>query len=334
LDHAVTASDPLTFKAELTMMDIFFRPQCRPVGARKFVPTALVALALAGLSSGIACAAEGAPVPGEPVTATSPAAPKLSVDEILQRNATARGGVEEWNKVKTMVQIGRIERAGEVPGMATHATRSGHLVPDTNQIVGFRLELARPNKMRYELTYEGATAIQAFDGNEGFTVQPGPSGAVARPFSESQTRAAAEQLDLEGPLLGAAAKGTVVRLEEGTDTVHDRPAYKLSLKMKSGVTRHVWVDAETFLDVKIDGTRQIGDRAWPIETFFRDFRKVGSVQVPYQIETTVGGVHTMESVKLIKVVLNAPLEDTLFTLPRAPAPPGPATPAKASVSPQ
>jgi hypothetical protein len=327
------ASGPLTFKAELTMMDIFIRPQCRPVGARKIVSTALVALALAGLSSGTACAAEGAPMPGEPAAATSPSAPKLSVDEILRRNATARGGIEQWNKLKTMVQIGRIERAGEVPGMATHATRAGHLAPDANQIVGFRLELARPNKMRYELTYQGATAIQAFDGKEGFTVQPGPSGAVARPFSESQTRAAAEQLDLEGPLLGAATKGTVVRLE-GTDTVHDRPAYKLSLKMKSGVTRHVWVDTETFLDVKIDGTRQIGDRAWPVETLFQDFRKVGSVQVPYQIETTVGGVHTMESVKLIKVVLNAPLEDTLFTLPRSPAPAASTTPAKASVDPQ
>jgi hypothetical protein len=300
------------------MMDIFIRPQRRRPGALQILPAALVALALAGLSSGTACAAEGAPMPGEPTAAASPAAPKLSVDEILRRNATARGGVDEWNKVKTMVQIGRIERAGEVPGAATHPTRAARVTPDATQIVGFRLELARPNKMRYELTYQGTTAVQAFDGKEGFTVQPGPSGAVARPFSESQTRAVAEQLDLEGPLLGAATKGTVVKLE-GTDTVRDRPAYKLSLKLKSGVTRHVWVDSETFLDVKIDGTRQIGDRAWPIETLFQDFRKVGSVQVPYQIETTVGGVHTMESVKLIKVVLNAPLEDTLFTLPRAPA---------------
>jgi hypothetical protein len=300
------------------MMDISIRPKPRRPSALQIVPAALVALALAGLSSGTASAAEGAPKPGEPTAAASPAAPKLSVDEILRRNATARGGVAEWNKIKTMVQIGRIERVGEIPGAATHPTRAARVTPDANQMVGFRLELARPNKMRYELTYQGTTAIQAFDGKDGFTVQPGPSGAVARPFSESQSRAMADQLDLEGPLLGAATKGTVVNLE-GTDTVHDRPAYKLSLQMKSGVTRHVWVDTETFLDVKIDGTRQIGDRVWPIETLFDDFRKVGSVQVPYQIETTVGGVHTMESVKLIKVVLNAPLEDSLFTLPRAPA---------------
>ncbi|MDP8984779.1 MAG: outer membrane lipoprotein-sorting protein [Pseudomonadota bacterium] len=255
----------------------------------------------------------------------SPTAPQLSAEEILRRNAAARGGLEAWRKIKTMVQIGRIERAGEVPGAAAHA----RLTRDASQIVGFRLELARPNKMRYELTYQGTTAIQAFDGKEGFTVQPGRSGAVARPFSESQTRAAADQLDLEGPLLNAAAKGTVVRLE-AVDTVRDRPTYRLSLSMKSGVTRHVWVDAETFLDVKIDGTRQIGDRTWPVETSFEDFRKVGSIQVPYQIETAVGGVHTMESVKLSKVALNVPLEDSLFTLPRAPA----AAPAPSSTEPR
>src|SRR3984893_16217993 len=263
-------------------------------------------------------AAEAASQPTLPPAATSSTAPDLSVDEILRLNAAARGGKEAWRKIKTMVQIGRIERSNEVPGMGARPNRSAALTPDTSKVVELRIEMARPNKMRYELTYQGATAIQAFNGKEGYTVQPGPSGAVARPFSDAQTRASAEQLDLEGPLLDAAAKGTVVTLD-GIDSVRDRPAYKLSLKMKSGVVRHVWVDAKTFLDVKLDGTRQIGDRVWPIETLFDDLRKVGSVHVPFQIETTVGGVHTMESVKLVKVMLNAPLEDSLFTLPRAPA---------------
>jgi hypothetical protein len=101
------------------------------------------------------------------------------------------------------------------------------------------------------------------------------------------------------------------------------------------VTRHVWVDAETFLDVKIDGIRQFGDRTWPVETFFSDFRKVGNVLVPYEIQTSVGGVHTMERIVLAKVIVNAPLEGARFTLPRAPEPtPGEApTPASRSVSP-
>jgi hypothetical protein len=299
----------------------------RPPGARHAALAALGALPLilTGLSSGAVVATRDPPASVPQESALAPTAPDLSVDEILRLNAAARGGKEAWRKIKTMVQIGRIERSNEVPGMAAHPKRSAALTPDASKIVELRIEMARPNKMRYELTYQGATAIQAFDGKEGYTVQPGPSGAVARPFSEAQSRAAAEQLDLEGPLLDAAVKGTEVTLD-GVDSVRDRPAYKLSLKMKSGVVRHVWVDAKSFLDVKLDGTRQIGDRVWPIETLFDDFRKVGSVQVPYQIETAVGGVHTMESVKLVKVVLNMPLEDSLFKLPRAPVSSATSTP--------
>jgi hypothetical protein len=298
------------------MIDTIFRSKRRSTRRRRgyfFAARALVlVLGLGGLPN--------VALHAEETAASALQAPKLSVEEILRRNASARGGVEAWRKIRTMVQIGRVERASEIPGFPVHPKHGTALTPDPKQVVGFRLDLARPHKMRYEMTYQGVTAIQAFDGTDGFTVQPGPSGAVARPFSQAQSRAAAEQLDLEGPLLDAAAKGTVVTLD-GVETVRDRPAYKLALKMKNGVTRHVWIDANSFLDVKLDGMRQIGERSWPIETFFADFRKVGSVQVPHQIETAINGVHTMESVKLIKVVLNSPLEDSLFTLPRAPEPP-------------
>jgi hypothetical protein len=245
--------------------------------------------------------------------------PRLSAEEILKRNAAARGGVDAWRNIKTMVQIGRIERLGNVPGAAARSSRAAQLTPDANQSVGFRVEMARPNKLRYELTYQGITAIQAFDGRDGFTVQPGAAGAVARPFSEVQARALADQFEIEGPLLSASEKGTVVAVE-GVDVLRGQPAYRLSLTTRGGIARHAWVDAHSFLDVQLDGARQIGDRAWPITTVFADFRKVGGVQVPYQIETAVSGVNAMERVQLSKVVLNAPLEDSLFILPRAPAP--------------
>jgi hypothetical protein len=299
---------------------------------RRAVIVGLWLMGAAGVSIGIVDAATAEPAnaavqTASPMAEAPPAKPanaaKLSVEEILGRNAKARGGLPAWHKVRTMVQIGRIERGDQIPGAAAREKRAVRLNPDAARVVAFRLEMERPNKMRLELEYQGATAIQAFDGVNGYTVQPSPSGAVAHPFSDAQTRASAEQQDLEGPLLDATAKGTVVSLD-GVDTVNGRPAYKLALALKSGTIRHVWVDAETFFDVKIDGTRQIGERTWPVETFFGDFRKVGNLQVPYEIQTAVGGVHTMERIMLAKVILNAPLEPSRFTLPRAPEP----TPAK------
>lgn len=245
------------------------------------------------------------------------AARTLTVAQILQRNAQARGGLAAWQRIHSMVQIGLIERETHVGSRDVQRARTGRSDADADQSVRFRSIMQKPNKMRMELTYRGATAIQAFDGTAGYTVEPGPNGAIARPFTAAQIRAAALQQGLDGPLLDAATDGTVVTLA-GIDRVDGRPAYKLTLVMKNGATRHVWVDCADFLDVKIDGTREIGRHFWPIETTFGQFRTEGSVTVPHEVSTSVGGVHTMERMRVFRVVLNAPLEASLFTLPRAP----------------
>lgn len=255
--------------------------------------------------------------PAAPVD-SAPVPPKLSVEEIVTRNAKARGGLDSWHDIKTMVQMGRVERLGKVPMAGAHPNHADGLTPDASQIVDLRVQMARPNKLRYEMTYRGITAIQAFDGREGFTVQPSPRGAVARPFTDAQVHALSEQFEIEGPLLSAAQKGIVVK-DDGIEVLRGKPAYRLRLTMKSGVTRHVWVDAQSFLDVQLDGARQVGERVWPVTTRFDDFRKVGKVQIPYQVETSIGeAAGAMERVRLAKVSINVPLEDSLFVLPRAP----------------
>ncbi len=254
------------------------------------------------------------------LVAASPAvmaAPQLTVAQILQRNAQARGGLAAWEGIQSMVQIGLIDRQTAVGSRAASRAQTGRIGADADQAVQFRLILQKPNKMRMDLTYRGATAIQAFDGSAGYTVEPGPNGAIARPFTTDQVRAAASQQGLDGPLLDAAADGTVVTLA-GVEPVDGRPAYQLILALKNGATRHVWVDCADFLDVKIDGTRVIGGHLWPIETTFGEFRTEGKVTVPHEIRTSIDGVHTMERMRILRVVLNAPLEASLFTLPRAP----------------
>src|SRR5438874_1032826 len=54
--------------------------------------------------------------------------------------------------------------------------------------------------------------------------------------------------------LDYAAKGTRVELD-GMEKVEDRDTYKLKLTFKSGDVTHVWVDAKTFLEAKVEGLR-------------------------------------------------------------------------------
>jgi hypothetical protein len=124
------------------------------------------------------------------------------------------------------------------------------------------------------------------------------------------------QADLDGPLFNYAAKGTKVELA-GTEPVEGRDAYKLTLTLKTGQVQHVWVDAQTFLDVKIEGTpRHLDGKMHPVATYFRDYRTVNGLLIPFLNETAVTGVKKTEKIVIEKVVVNPNLEESRFAKPK------------------
>jgi hypothetical protein len=169
-------------------------------------------------------------------------------------------------------------------------------------------------------------AVQMFDGKSGFMMQPSANGPLVRPYTAGEAAAAAEQVDPEGPLLDAAAKGTTVTFD-GEDRVEGRRAWKLGLKLRNGVERHVWLDADTLLELKIDGTRMFEGKAWPAETYFYDWKSVGKLKIAHRIETAVEDTRTSSRIIVSQVFVNRPLEDAQFTMPvQVATPPTPIAP--------
>jgi hypothetical protein len=111
------------------------------------------------------------------------------------------------------------------------------------------------------------------------------------------------------------------------EKVEDRDTYKLKLTMKNGSAIHVWIDAQTFLEAKIEGQpRRLDGTDHPVEVYFRDFRPVDGLQIPYVLETRVLPVaHTAlgftdtpvppEKTFIEKVVVNPKLDESLFAKP-------------------
>jgi len=277
------------------------------------------------LVAALACAL--APATHASVDAAAPPAAALpSVADIVARNARARGGPDAWKSVQSLVERGHIEH-GQIKGpKARHGNAAANSGGALDKSVPFILQIKRPNKMRLEISLGDLTALQLFDGSRGWTVQPTPQGPLVRQFSDDEAAAASEQLDPEGPLLGAADRGTTVALD-GEETVEGHRAFKLSLTLKSGLVRHLWIDAQTYLDLKIDGSRLVDGRIWPAQTYFYDWRKSGGLQLPYRQETAINDVRSTNRIIVERVYVNAPLADDAFTLPpvQHPAPPPPAS---------
>lgn len=62
----------------------------------------------------------------------------------------------------------------------------------------FRMELARPRKMRFELDLAGQTAIQVYDGTNGWKFGPYLNRPVAEAFTEEELKISSAQSELYG----------------------------------------------------------------------------------------------------------------------------------------
>lgn len=89
----------------------------------------------------------------------------------------------------------------------------------------FRMELARPRKMRFELDLAGQTAIQVYDGTNGWKFGPYLNRPVAEAFTEEELKISSAQSELYGPLMDYAAKGTRLDLV-GSKKVEDHDSHK------------------------------------------------------------------------------------------------------------
>jgi hypothetical protein len=252
---------------------------------------------------------------------------RLSAAQIADRNVAARGGLEKWRSVQSLSMAGKLQGGGNSRPALPMPTRSdGHSMPPARPaaqvLLPFVMEQRRPRKMRVEIEFNGQTAIQVFDGTRGWKLRPFLNRRQVEPYTQDEMKAVATQAELDGPLVDYAAKGTKVELA-GSENVEGRDTYKLKLTLSNGVQTNLWIDATTFLETKIEGSPRILDgKLHPVEIYYRDFRTVSGLQIPFVLETTVLNPQAVgmmpratatEQILIEKVEVNAPLNDALFS---------------------
>jgi len=262
-----------------------------------------------------------------------PTQPNLSASAIVERNVTARGGLQAWRSVQTLSLQGKLGAGGNQRAALQPLTGKldQKIVPSRpvdEAKLPFVMELKRSRKMRLELQFNGQTALQVYDGINGWKLRPYLNRRVVEPFTDEELKAASLQADLDGPLVDYVAKGTRIELA-GVEKVDGRDTYKLTLTLKSGGVTHAWIDAQTFLETKIEGQpRRMDGTYHPVEVYFRDYLTVDGLQIPYLLETKVLPVSKTvlrmkdtpvptEQIIVEKIVVNPKLDDSHFSKPDA-----------------
>lgn len=235
-----------------------------------------------------------------------------TADEIVTKVLAARGGVARIKAVQSQRISGTINFGGSAEGP-------------------FLVELKRPGKMHIEVTVQGQTLIRSFDGKSGWIINPFADHKDVQPMSAEDIRNIADESDFDGPLVDYKEKGNHVELV-GKEDIEGKSAYRLKLTSKKGETRSYLFDAASYLLVRWEGTRKIGEKEIPWESLFRDYRDVSGLQYAFEIDSDAPGTEQSQKIIANKIEVDPQIEEAHFAKPAAPAP-SPTEPAESAPAP-
>ena len=194
----------------------------------------------------------------------APARPAPTVDQIVAKYVAARGGLDTIRSIRTLREKGRLSAGADRQALVTR-------------------ELKRPGHTRFEITVQGVTGVFVSDGRRGWKMSPFDGDTEPRPLPGEVVDDAAEQADIDGPLVDWKAKGHRVELA-GVEQVGGHDAWKIKMTLKSGVVRYEYIDSKTGYRVRTDTTRLVHGRPMQVTMTFGDYRKTAGTIFPRLIE--------------------------------------------------
>jgi len=228
-----------------------------------------------------------------------PAVWAQTADEIIAKNIQARGGADKLKSVQS------------IKSTATMAMGPGMEAPGV-------LIQKRGNLARLEFTVQGLTAVQAFDGKNAWQIMPFMGKKDPELMSADEAKEVEEMADLDGPLVDYKSKGHQVELL-GKEKLEGTDAYKLKVNLKNGDVQTVYIDADSFLEIKEETKRTVRGSEQVVESAIGDYKEVDGIIFPFAMESGVKGSPQKQKLTINKIELNVPAADSLFKMP-APAP--------------
>jgi hypothetical protein len=228
------------------------------------------------------------------------AAHALTADEIIARHVEARGGMEHLQALKSLKRTGRL------------------VIPGANIELSAMEVRLRPDEIRSEVTLQGMTAVQAYDGHGAWQIQPFQGRKDPERLPADQAKPLAIAADIDFPLVGYGAKGGKVAYL-GLEEVEGTPAYKLRLQLASGDEILYFIDPDTWMIIRDVQKRKVRGAEEVTETDYGDYERVAGVWVPM---TEASGPKGSDASRKQQVVYdhaegNGAVDPAIFAFPGA-----------------
>ncbi|MEK6300750.1 MAG: hypothetical protein AABO41_08525 [Acidobacteriota bacterium] len=220
-----------------------------------------------------------------------------TVDELITKNLDAKGGLQKIKAIKSVKITAKIIQQGlEIPLI---------------------IQQKRPRFVRVDVTFQGKSQTMAYDGESGWKTDPFQGSSDPEKIAGDELKEAEEQSDLDGALVDYKDKGHKIELV-GKEDMEGTPVYKLKLTLKNGDVRNIYLDAENYLELKVNLKRKTPGGEIEVDQYVGNYKPVNGVLFPFSLETKIKG-QTANQITIEKIEIDVPIDDSLFKMPAKPA---------------
>jgi hypothetical protein len=219
-----------------------------------------------------------------------------TADELVNKNIEAKGGLDKIRAVKTVRMSGRAERSGRPP-------------------VVMVIERERPDELRQDITRSGMTLVQAYDGKEGWMVDPFRGRKDPQLMGEDDLRDLQLEADIDGPLVDYAAKGNAIEFM-GHGTVDGDDVLRLKVTLKNGDILYYDFDPASYLEIRRESQEFIRGSVKEMVREYGSYKAVHGVMYPFSLAIWAKTDPTRAlTVTIENVEVNVPVAESQFAVP-------------------
>jgi hypothetical protein len=220
----------------------------------------------------------------------------LTASELVAKNIEAKGGAAALQAVQSL-------------------RREGRLIVNGGQFVlELRETKQRPDSIRTEVSMQGLSKVQAYDGKAGWRIDPFLGRKDPERMPADDVKEYAEDASIDGMLAGAAAAGSTIEYL-GTEDIDGTPAHKLKVVRKDGGLQYVYLDPDYFLEIRVESQRVVRGVKRTSVTDYGNYEKVGGVFWPLSIESGIKGEGDPAKFEYQSAVVNPEIAPDYFSFP-------------------
>ena len=220
-----------------------------------------------------------------------------SVDSLIAKYIQASGGMERIQAIQSLRRAGKYTGGGGFEAVVVQENK-------------------RPNRVREEFSIQGMTGINAYDGHDGWKIQPWEGKRDPESLGEEETHSLLDDADFDGPLVNYKEKGNRVEYL-GIEQIEGSDAYKIKVTRPNGDVSFFYLDTEYYLPIRVDVQWQIRGAPVENEISIGDYKQVQGVYLPFSYEVGAKGSSSSDRGKFTyeKIEANVPLDDQRFVRP-------------------